>query len=139
VEGFTRLISDPNCHPLYPDLQPWKPAIGPDFRGPSPVARTHDWSRPKVVDEPDLVWETAQKAGLKDILSPIRTAVEDDHLPFLDAGIPSVDIIDLNFGPQNSYHHTLADTLDKVSPESLEKTGKLVLALLQALNNADAR
>lgn len=58
VEGFARLISDPNGHPLYPDLQPWKPAIGPDFRGPSPVARTHDWSRPEVVDEPNLVWET---------------------------------------------------------------------------------
>lgn len=81
----------------------------------------------------DLVWETAEKNGLKSILSRIRTPVEDDHLPFIDAGIPSVDIIDLNYGPGNSYHHTTADTLDKVSPQSLEKTGKLVLAVLQAL------
>ncbi|MBM4460955.1 MAG: exo-alpha-sialidase [Chloroflexi bacterium] len=59
VEGFARLISDPNSHPLYPDLQPWKPASGHDFRGPSPVARTHDWFRPEAAGEPDLVWETA--------------------------------------------------------------------------------
>lgn len=81
----------------------------------------------------DLVWETANKNGLRDILSPIQAAIEDDHLPFLDVGIPCVDIIDLNYGPGNSYHHTLQDTLDKVSPESLEKTGKLVLALLPTL------
>jgi Zn-dependent M28 family amino/carboxypeptidase len=78
----------------------------------------------------DLVWETAQKNGLKSILSTIHAPVEDDHIPFLDVGIPSVDIIDLNYGPDNSYHHTLNDTLDKVSPESMEKVGRLVLAML---------
>jgi Zn-dependent M28 family amino/carboxypeptidase len=78
----------------------------------------------------DLVWGTADKNGLKSILSTTRGAVEDDHIPFLDAGVPSVDIIDLNYGPNNSYHHTLNDTLDKISSESMEKVGRLVLALL---------
>jgi len=86
----------------------------------------------------DLVWETANKNGLRGILSPIQAAIEDDHLPFLDVGIPCVDIIDLDYGPGNSYHHTLEDTLDKVSPESMEKTGKLVLALLPALQKKRA-
>jgi Zn-dependent M28 family amino/carboxypeptidase len=81
----------------------------------------------------DLAWQTAGKIGLQSILSTIQTPVEDDHLPFLAAGIPSVDLIDLNYGPNNSYHHTTADTLDRVSPRSMEKTGRLVLALLQAL------
>jgi glutaminyl-peptide cyclotransferase len=78
----------------------------------------------------DLVWSTAQRIGLGSILSQTKAPVGDDHLPFLDAGIPSVDIIDLNYGPNNSFHHTEADTLDKVSPASMEKVGKVVLAML---------
>ena len=81
----------------------------------------------------DLVWSTAKDIGLSSILSKIKAPVEDDHLPFLDAGIPSVDIIDLNYGPGNSYHHTTEDSLDKVSPESMEKVGRLVLAMFPAL------
>jgi len=86
----------------------------------------------------DLVWETAAKTGLQGILSKYAGAVEDDHLPFLAAGIPSVDIIDLNYGPGNSFHHTTADTLDKVSPESMEKVGRLVLAVLGELQKRSA-
>ncbi len=77
----------------------------------------------------DLVWETARKNGLGGILSPNVSAMEDDHIPFLDAGIPCVDLIDFTYPPW----HTDADTLDKISPESLEKVGKLVLLLLPAL------
>jgi Zn-dependent M28 family amino/carboxypeptidase len=80
----------------------------------------------------DLVFETASKIGLRSILSN-QSTIEDDHVPFIDAGIPSVDIIDLNYGPNNSFHHTLSDTLDKISPESMEKVGKLVLAVLEEL------
>jgi hypothetical protein len=53
VEGFGRLISEPNQHPM--DFN--RP--GPDFRGPGPGAMTHDWWRPAQPDEPDLVWQTA--------------------------------------------------------------------------------
>jgi len=81
----------------------------------------------------DLVWATAAQEGLQSALSTLRGPVEDDHIPFLDAGIPAVDIIDLDYGPGNSYHHTDEDTLDKVSAESLEKIGRLVLALLPKL------
>jgi Zn-dependent M28 family amino/carboxypeptidase len=81
----------------------------------------------------DLVWQTAESIGLGSVLSAIRTPVEDDHLPFLAVGIPSADLIDLNYGPNNSYHHTTADTLEMISPQSMEKTGRLVLAVLEAL------
>jgi glutaminyl-peptide cyclotransferase len=81
----------------------------------------------------DLVFDTANKIGLGSILSSHRSIIEDDHIPFIDAGIPSVDIIDLDYGPGNSYHHTPSDTIDKISPESLEKVGKLVLAVLSEL------
>ncbi len=70
---------------------------------------------------------------MQDILSPIKTSIQDDHLPFLGLGIPSVDIIDLNYGPDNSYFHTEQDTLDKLSPENMEKVGRLVLAVLPIL------
>ncbi len=87
-------------------------------------------STPRLMD---LVWDAASKTGLKSILSNTRGSVLDDHLPFLDVGVPSVDIIDLTYGPDNSFHHTLEDTLDKISPQSMEKVGKLVLAMLPAL------
>jgi glutaminyl-peptide cyclotransferase len=87
-------------------------------------------STPRLMD---LVWDTAARIGLTSILSRNKMPIGDDHLPFLDVGIPSVDIIDLNYGPNNSYHHTLSDTLDKVSPQSMEKVGRLVLAVLPAL------
>jgi glutaminyl-peptide cyclotransferase len=81
----------------------------------------------------DLAWNTAKKTGQKNILSSERTAMSDDHIPFVDIGVPCVDIIDFNYGPSNSYWHTPADTLDKLSPQSMERVGKLVLAMLPAL------
>jgi glutaminyl-peptide cyclotransferase len=62
-----------------------------------------------------------------------RTAIDDDHVPFLAAGIPAVDLIDFSYGPGPSpgeYWHTSEDTLDKVCPGSLDAIGA---AALQAL------
>lgn len=81
----------------------------------------------------DLIWDTAAKSGLGGILASRLVDIEDDHIPFLDAGIPCVDLIDLNYGPDNSFWHTEADTLDKICAESLDKVGRLVLAVLPAL------
>jgi len=77
----------------------------------------------------DLVWQTAKNSGLQGILSPNESYIEDDHIAFLDAGIPSIDLIDLNY----AFWHTDADTLDKISAESMDKTGRLVLAVLPVL------
>ncbi len=55
------------------------------------------------------------------------TAVSDDHVPFLEAGVPALDLIDFEFGPGPSpgaYWHTPQDTLDKVCPESLDAVGE---------------
>ncbi|MBN2319593.1 MAG: M28 family peptidase, partial [Acidobacteria bacterium] len=70
---------------------------------------------------------------LESILSQYKSTIQDDHIPFLDIGIPCVDIIDLNYGPGNSYWHTEEDSLDKISPESMEKVGRLVLEMLPAI------
>lgn len=73
----------------------------------------------------DIVWTAARRVGADAFLSE-TTKVEDDHLPFLAAGIPSVDIIDLDY-PQ---WHTADDTLDAVSARSLQTVGDVVLAAL---------
>ncbi len=54
--------------------------------------------------------------------------MEDDHTPFLEKGIRAVDIIDFDY----PYWHTTEDTIDKVSPESLERVGRVLQAWLEA-------
>lgn len=59
-----------------------------------------------------------------------RGVVADDHVPFVQAGIPAVDLIDFTFGPGDSpgaWWHTPEDTLDKVCPESLDAVGEAAL------------
>ena len=60
-------------------------------------------------------------------------AVLDDHIPFIEAGIPSLDLIDFAYGgdsPPGDFWHTEDDTLDKVCPESLAAVGEPALAVL---------
>ena len=79
----------------------------------------------------DLVFKTARTLGYSKAFSGGMFPVEDDHLPFVAKGIPSVDIIDLT--PFGSYHHTARDSIDKCSPESLAVVGRVVLATLAEL------
>ena len=76
----------------------------------------------------ELVFKTACTLDYQKYFSGGIFPVEDDHLPFLAKGIPSVDIIDLT--PFGSYHHTAQDSIDKCSPESLAVVGRAVLATL---------
>jgi glutaminyl-peptide cyclotransferase len=77
----------------------------------------------------DIVWDAAKKLNLDGAFIPETTRIEDDHLPFLAAGVPSVDIIDLEYEPW----HTAKDTLDAVSARSLQTVGDVVLAALPAI------
>jgi len=58
----------------------------------------------------------------------------------LDVGFPAVDLIDFEFGSApglNDYWHTAADTLDKISADSLLVTGKIVMEMIRRLDAAD--
>lgn len=74
----------------------------------------------------DIVWDTAARLKLGAYFLPLTTTVEDDHLPFLAAGVPSVDIIDLEYDAW----HTQRDTLEAVSAGSLQVVGDVVLAAI---------
>lgn len=50
--------------------------------------------------------------------------IEDDHLPLIDAGVPTMDLIDFDYGPNHSWWHSTADTPDKCSANSLGTIGK---------------
>ena len=67
------------------------------------------------------IWGQAARLGFEQQFIPtVKYNMEDDHTPFLKAGIPAVDIIDFDY----PYWHTAADTPDKVSPKSLEIVGE---------------
>jgi hypothetical protein len=79
----------------------------------------------------DLVWEAAARLGHRGVFTNRIGAFEDDHVPFLAAGIPSIDIIDLNNYAR--YWHTAQDDLAHVSEKSLAIVGNVVLAALPDL------
>lgn len=78
---------------------------------------------------PDLrreFWQTAIQAGLTAFVEEPGVAVEDDHVPLIRAGIPAIDIIDFEY----PYWHTLSDTPDKCSPESLQEVGQALVEFI---------
>jgi glutaminyl-peptide cyclotransferase len=81
-----------------------------------------------------LVSQAAKKFGYEKYFFQKEMAVEDDHLPFVARGVPSIDIIDLDYGPNNSYHHTAQDTMDKVSPHSLTIDGDVFLETIRLID-----
>ena len=74
----------------------------------------------------DIVWAAAKARKLDTSFVPLTTQIEDDHIPFVQAGVPSVDVIDLEY----EAWHTPGDTLDAVSARSLQVVGDVVLAAL---------
>ncbi len=74
----------------------------------------------------DIIWSTAQTLGNGAIFSNASTPIEDDHVPFLKAGVPATDIIDLDYASW----HTEADTLDQTSARTMQVVGDVVVAAL---------
>jgi Zn-dependent M28 family amino/carboxypeptidase len=79
----------------------------------------------------DIIWNTARREKLDRHFDPEETPIEDDHLPFLEAGVPAVDLIDLEY----EAWHTAADTLDAVSARSLQVVGDVLLAALPQIES----
>jgi Zn-dependent M28 family amino/carboxypeptidase len=77
----------------------------------------------------DLVWAAARRLRYDAHFLPDVLAVEDDHAPFLRAGVPATLLIDFDFPPW----HTPEDTLDKVSADSLRVVGEVVMEVLPAV------
>jgi hypothetical protein len=77
----------------------------------------------------DLIWLSARRLKQDTAFLNDTELIEDDHVPFLDAGVPAVDIIDLHYAPW----HTAGDTLDKVSARSLQIVGDVLLDALPAI------
>jgi len=82
----------------------------------------------------DLVHDTGVSLGYKQAFGR-RTPyyIEDDHRPFLEAGVPAVDLIDFNYGPGNRYWHTEQDTLDKLSAQSFAVMAHVLTEVLREL------
>lgn len=74
----------------------------------------------------DIIWRAAGRLGHQRTFVAQTTAVEDDHFPFLKAGVPAVDLIDLDY----LAWHTAQDTLDKVDARSMKIVGDVVVAAL---------
>ena len=83
--------------------------------------------------DPELYEHIAMQAGEDSPFGGTTGAILDDHVPFAEAGVDVVDLIDFTYGPGSSpgeYWHTNEDTLDKVCPESLDAVGEAVLSVL---------
>ena len=84
----------------------------------------------------DIIWDAAKRLNRPEFV-PESTPIEDDHREFLAAGVPSVDIIDLDYPDATArFWHTPDDTLDKVAAASLQVVGDVLLAALPALEAA---
>ena len=84
----------------------------------------------------NLVFDVAQRLGYSKYFVNSRDAADDDHMPFIRAGVSAVDLIDLDYGPNQSYWHTAQDTLDHCSPLSLTIVGRVVAASLEDLEKS---
>ena len=87
----------------------------------------------------ELLRKAAANTGHSAAISKDQGSEDDDHIPFLQRGVPSLDVIDMNYGPHtfdmpDGYHHTADDTIDKISAQSLQTSADILLELVRLIN-----
>ena len=82
----------------------------------------------------DLILKAATQLGYQSHFFARTMAVTDDHMPFVQRGVPSADLIDFDYGYNDVFHHTTDDTVDKLSPKSLEIVGTVTLETVRMVN-----
>jgi len=84
----------------------------------------------------NFIWETAENMGLSKFKKVVGADISDDHIPLIQAGIKSVDIIDADLvghnspDPKRKYWHTMDDTMENLSTETMDQVGRLLLDLI---------
>jgi glutaminyl-peptide cyclotransferase len=84
-----------------------------------------------------VIYDAASRLGYQSHFFGRALPMEDDHLPFVQRGVPSADVIDFTYGYNNVFWHTTQDTLDKLSPKSLEIVGATMLETVSILDKMD--
>jgi Zn-dependent M28 family amino/carboxypeptidase len=88
---------------------------------------------PEIVE---LIWSKARELGVYQFSDKVQGYVMDDHLPLNEVGIKTVDLIDFTYPDEsNRYWHTVQDTPDKCSAESLEAVGKVLLNVIYTFSD----
>jgi glutaminyl-peptide cyclotransferase len=82
----------------------------------------------------EMLYQAATRLGYQSHFFARSLPMIDDHGPFLEIGVPAIDIIDFDYGYNNVFWHTTDDTVDKLSPKSLEIVGKVTLETVEMLN-----
>jgi len=85
----------------------------------------------------DLLAKAGRDTGHSKYLFKDSQAIEDDHLPFVQRGVPSLDVIDFQYGTAadpEAYHHTEQDTMDKLSVVSLQVSADIFVDLVKLIN-----
>ena len=85
----------------------------------------------------EIVYQAASRLGYQSHFFARDNQVTDDHIPFMRRGVPCADLIDFDYGYNNVFWHTPQDTLDKLSPKSLEIVGSTILETVNILDKMD--
>ena len=96
-----------------------------------------DLQIPREMNSDPGIWERLREAaaevGAESYFPDAEQApVIDDHIPFIQAGVPSIDLIDFSY----IYADTAQDTVDKLDPEALDAVGETVAELVISLSSA---
>ncbi len=106
-----------------------------DMIGDADLNIEHDSSSTPWLEA--VVYEAASRMGYQSHFFARTMEVDDDHIPFLKRGVPSADVIDFDYGYNNVFWHTSQDTVDKLSPKSLEIVGTTMLETVRILDKMD--
>jgi hypothetical protein len=82
----------------------------------------------------EIIWNTGHSLGFTKEFLNSSQPISDDHIPFLKARVPAVDIIDFDYGPGHAYWHQASDTLDKTSGRGLKVVGDTVYMSLPEID-----
>ena len=124
AKRYAARLEDSDRRPVYGVLLDMVGDVDPRF----PVEGFSQQYAPVVVRK---VWDAAERLGYRDLF-PRRAgdSIGDDHIPLIEAGLPTANIIDFDYGPGNAYWHTPDDVPAHVSARTLGIVGEVVTELL---------